>query len=1305
MAIKGQNNVFLKVTVRIDEEGANKSLDRYLTNAQKKIESKGLSIFGGTTKEGKSGTEKIAKDMDKAAKSTKQATKELTFMEKVMRTLTGRSESLGWAIGGNFLKFAAWGAMAGIFYGITGAISSAISYVSELDAAYTDLAITTDYTNEQILEVDKSVSELTGRLGKLKTEVINAITEFARAGYSLKDSFELAEQAIIFSNIGQMDVATATEVLVAGLKAYRLEAEEASRITDVLFEVARKASIDPEGIGQAFLRSANTFYEAGATLEESASLIAAANESIQDPEKIGTALKTIAARLRGVDAESSLPLLQQSLKRIGVEIIDVDGGFRNMYDIMKDLSVAFQDLDELTKQGIMEQLAGKRQINILQGLIANFDVAESSLVAALNSTGIAAEKNAQYLESIQGKVMQFKNAVNELFQSLVSSDLIKAVVDGATIIITFLGDIIKTINMITSNAIPAMIAGIGAIAFAINAAGNVIMAQLAGIAVTGGMLFPVLGLITGAVLVLKGAYDLLKPSTEDLAKETEKLTKAKEDFNKVVNEGTQDEKRNAKLRLEALINERRELEKQLSLAQERARAEGRASGVNADVVNIQEQLKDNESALKSYGLTVEDAWNAVDRLSDSIKASNDEANKQLDVLERIKISLGGYEQSYNLLNDALSEYNEEGGLSKQTIQDLTTVIPDFVDQVTNQKKSIEDVILAQMAQTKSTVESEKIQLQAIISGTDAKIQELQRYMKALLVVINAEEAAFTGEGLEAEKKWMRANKAAQDRISSAQQQLLILGQEASRIGQIDKAREEAAKKSEKTTKEKIAMTKEEIELERIRYEISLREAQLKNATGEDRIRILNELIGLHGDEINAIKAVNAQLPKQIKDQDDLREALNKNNLEIEKTKNSITGYNEELAEIPIKQLEKDIKALTNQSSLLDEQMKNASPEERTKMIQEQIRIESEKYKLFEDMIKLLPQQIKDQDELAESIMNYRIEQERANNAVIGFQKELNDIDLEKAKSKMEDLADTLEDAISDLEKKKETKLAYYDKQIEAIESEIDALQEANDLEDERIKRLELQNELLELREKRQNILNEKNVKIIKDAEVGFEISADPREIEKVNDEIAQAEKDLADFEVEVERNKQIQLLQNEIDYLEQKKIKVEEYYNNEIEALEDQLETLNTAISDNQVIQEGIITTIQDSLIGIEGGKYDERLTLAKEFVKEYNAEIAKMNAGVSGIKNPSGSGGGTSSSGGLSSSAVSGMSDNQYTYLSNLVKTGTSGQAAWAKAELNKPSAASLDQSSKININTMNVTTNSSTKLVDGLSTMAKLS
>ena len=198
MAIKGQNNVFLKVTVRIDEEGAMKSLDRYLGNAQKKIESKGLTMFGGSTKEGKSGTEKIAKDMDKAAKSTKQATKELTFMEKVMRTLTGRSESLGWAIGGNMLKFASWGAMAGIFYGITGAISSAISYVSELDAAYTDLAITTDYTNEQILEVDKSVSDLTGRLGKLKTEVINAITEFARAGYSLKDSFELAEQAIIF---------------------------------------------------------------------------------------------------------------------------------------------------------------------------------------------------------------------------------------------------------------------------------------------------------------------------------------------------------------------------------------------------------------------------------------------------------------------------------------------------------------------------------------------------------------------------------------------------------------------------------------------------------------------------------------------------------------------------------------------------------------------------------------------------------------------------------------------------------------------------------------------------------------------------------------------------------------------------------------------------------------------------------------------------------------------------------------------------------------------------------------------------
>jgi uncharacterized protein YlxW (UPF0749 family) len=62
------------------------------------------------------------------------------------------------------------------------------------------------------------------------------------------------------------------------------------------------------------------------------------------------------------------------------------------------------------------------------------------------------------------------------------------------------------------------------------------------------------------------------------------------------------------------------------------------------------------------------------------------------------------------------------------------------------------------------------------------------------------------------------------------------------------------------------------------------------------------------------------------------------------------------------------------------------------------------------------------------------------------------------------------------------------------------------------------------------------------------------------------------------RNKFKKELEDQIDHYEKLKQIEEDRYNKQIEDLEDQLEIVNTITSDNQIVQEGIITSIQDSL-------------------------------------------------------------------------------------------------------------------------------
>lgn len=77
-------------------------------------------------------------------------------------------------------------------------------------------------------------------------------------------------------------------------------------------------------------------------------------------------------------------------------------------------------------------------------MIANWKDAQDSLEAGLNSFGSAARENEIYLESMQGKITQFKNAVNAFWSGNIESDFLKSLIDSGTTLIGVLSKITDT---------------------------------------------------------------------------------------------------------------------------------------------------------------------------------------------------------------------------------------------------------------------------------------------------------------------------------------------------------------------------------------------------------------------------------------------------------------------------------------------------------------------------------------------------------------------------------------------------------------------------------------------------------------------------------------------------------------------------------------------------------------------------------------------------------------------------------------------------------------------------------------------
>ena len=220
-------------------------------------------------------------------------------------------------------------------------------------------------------------------------------------------------------------------------------------------------------------RSASALEAAGNTIDESLALIASANTVVQDPEKVGTTLKTVSMYLRAAKTEAeaagestegmveSVSKLREELLKLTNNKVDImldDDTFKSSFEILKEISQVWDQLTDVTQANILEKLAGKRNSNVVAAILNNFDIAEKALVESQNAAGSAMAENEKYLDSITGKLNQLTASWEQLSTGLLSNEFLKTVIDGLRGIL----DAFNNLNEATNGASSTILALVSA---------------------------------------------------------------------------------------------------------------------------------------------------------------------------------------------------------------------------------------------------------------------------------------------------------------------------------------------------------------------------------------------------------------------------------------------------------------------------------------------------------------------------------------------------------------------------------------------------------------------------------------------------------------------------------------------------------------------------------------------------------------------------------------------------------------------------------------------------------------------------
>lgn len=357
------------------------------------------------------------------------------------------------------------------FQALTTGIRSGVTSIKELDSAMTELKKTSEGTKQEYRDFTTQARSDAKDIGSTTTQITNSAADFSRLGYTLGESQTLAKNTGILKNVSEFEsIDDATTAMISMMKAYDVKVDDSMDLIDKMNLIGNNYAISTDGIATALQDSGSALVAAGNDFDKSVALVTAANSVVQDPSKVGAGLRTIALRLRGTTAEelssmgedteglvettsklnSNIKSLTAVNGKAGISILDMNGNYRDTYDILKDISQVWNDIgkqdlaDGQNRQAaLLEMMAGKNRSNILASILQHPELLTDVYNDSANNYQNSAQNELNtYLDSIEAKTTKIKESWSQLWQSEGTTNTFKGLLDvgnGAVGLLNILG--------------------------------------------------------------------------------------------------------------------------------------------------------------------------------------------------------------------------------------------------------------------------------------------------------------------------------------------------------------------------------------------------------------------------------------------------------------------------------------------------------------------------------------------------------------------------------------------------------------------------------------------------------------------------------------------------------------------------------------------------------------------------------------------------------------------------------------------------------------------------------------------------
>ena len=361
-----------------------------------------------------------------------------------------------------------WQLTSSTLHGFIGAVQSAVGYTKDLNESLNNIRIVTGHSVEQMADFAKEANKAAKSLSTSTLNYTDAALIYYQQGLDDTQVKERTDITIKMANVSRQSAEEVSDQMTAVWNNFAKGSESLEHFADVMTRLGADTASSSDEIAQGLEKFAAIANMIGLSFDNAAAALATVTATTrQSADVVGTAFKTIFARIQGLslgetlDDGTNLNKYSKALNAVGINIKEQNGELKGMDSILEEMGAKWKTLSKDQQVALAQTVAGVRQYNQLIALMDNFDFYQKNLNAAQNSDGSLQEQADIYEESWEAASKRVKASLEGLYNSLINDkafidilNAIEKIVNGIEILVDSIGGfggVITTFGVIFTN--------------------------------------------------------------------------------------------------------------------------------------------------------------------------------------------------------------------------------------------------------------------------------------------------------------------------------------------------------------------------------------------------------------------------------------------------------------------------------------------------------------------------------------------------------------------------------------------------------------------------------------------------------------------------------------------------------------------------------------------------------------------------------------------------------------------------------------------------------------------------------------